>query len=79
MCVRVNVYLWLDLEEEIIKELFLVLGTEEVHVLVLRASGFSGVWAGFPRACRHTHVLNSEQYRSSSGLCFMTLPGAHLR
>ena len=32
MCVRVNVYLWLDLEEEIVKELFLVLGTEEVHV-----------------------------------------------
>lgn len=37
MCVRVNVYLWLDLEEEIVKELFLVLGTEEVRVLVLRA------------------------------------------
>lgn len=79
MCVRVNVYLWLDLEEEIVKELFLVPGTEEVHVLVLRASGSPGVWAGLPRACRHTHVLNSEQYRSSSGLCFMTLPGAHLR
>ena len=37
MCVRVNVYLWLDLEEEIVKELFLVLGTEEVRILVLRA------------------------------------------
>ena len=37
MCVRVNVYLWMDLEEEIVKELFLVLGTEEVRILVLRA------------------------------------------
>lgn len=61
MCVRVNVYLWLDREKEIVKELFLVLGTEEVHVLVLRASGFSLVWAGLAHAHRHVHILNSEQ------------------
>lgn len=64
MCVRVNVYLWLDREEEIVKELFLVLGTEEVHVLVPRASGFSLVWAGFAHAHRHVHILNSEQRRT---------------
>lgn len=32
MRVRVYVYPWLDLEEEIVKGLFLVLETEEVHV-----------------------------------------------
>ena len=32
MRVRVYVYPWLDLEEEIGKGLFLVLETEEVHV-----------------------------------------------
>lgn len=32
VCVRVYVYTWLDLEEEIFKELFLALGTEEVPI-----------------------------------------------
>lgn len=37
ICVRVNVYTWLDLQEEIVQELLLslVLGTEEVCVCLL--------------------------------------------
>lgn len=48
LCVRVYVYTRLHLEEEILRELFLVLGTEEVHVYTFRGLSHPLAWARFP-------------------------------